>query len=57
MPLSEVVAHYYLERIPSRYLSQDIPQLNLEEQEKRDLFAFMEACTGSFPRGERDRLP
>jgi cytochrome c peroxidase len=38
-------------------LSNKIKKLNLTEEEKADLVAFMEACTGDFPKVEQGRLP
>ncbi|MGE5193053.1 MAG: cytochrome-c peroxidase, partial [Deltaproteobacteria bacterium] len=55
--LAEVVEHYDKGGIPNKYLSTNIPKLNLKDQEKLDLVAFMEACTGDFPKVERGRLP
>ena len=55
--LMEVVEHYDKGGIPSKNLSDKIKKLNLTPQEKKDLVAFMEACTGSFPKVAAGRLP
>ncbi|MBS0262566.1 MAG: c-type cytochrome [Planctomycetes bacterium] len=55
--LLEVVEHYDKGGTPNPTLSKNIRKLGLTEQEKRDLVAFMEACTGDFPKVCRDRLP
>lgn len=39
------------------HLSEKIKKLELSDQDKKDLVAFMEACTGEFPKIERERLP
>ncbi len=55
--LMEVVEHYNKGGTPNKNLSDKIRKLNLSNQEKLDLVAFMEACTGPFPKVERKRLP
>ncbi len=55
--LMEVVEHYNKGGNPNKNLSDKIVKLNLKDQEKKDLVAFMEALTGSFPKVEHGRLP
>lgn len=55
--LLEVVEHYNKGGTPNPHLSPKIEKLNLTEQEKADLVAFMEACTGEFPPVQMGRLP
>lgn len=55
--LMEVVEWYAKGGHPNPNLSKDIKKLDLTEQDKADLVAFMEACTGEFPEMERERLP
>lgn len=55
--LLEVVEHYAKGGIPNKNLSDKIKKIDLTEQEKKDLVAFMEACTGPFPKVEQGRLP
>jgi cytochrome c peroxidase len=55
--LMEVVEHYNKGGIPNKNLSDKIKKLDLKQQEKEDLVAFMEACTGAFPKIETARLP
>ncbi len=55
--LEEVVEWYDQGGHPNPYLSKDIRKLNLTDQEKADLVAFMKALTGDFPDVERGRLP
>jgi cytochrome c peroxidase len=55
--LAEVVEWYAKGGHPNPYLGKDIKKLDLTEQDKADLVAFMEACTGEFPEIKRDRLP
>jgi len=55
--LMEVVEHYDRGGTPNKNLSDKIKKLNLTTQEKLDLVAFMEACTGPFPEIESGRLP
>lgn len=54
--LLEVVEHYNKGGIPNPYLSDKIKKLNLTDQEKADLVAFMEAVAGDFPQVETGRL-
>lgn len=55
--LEEVVEHYNKGGIPNSYLSDKVKKLNLSDQDKRDLVAFMKACTGPFTKTEQGRLP
>jgi len=64
--LSDVVEHYNkggitdpnkAEQIKKYVPTDKIKPLNLTDQEKADLVAFMEACTGEFPPVERERQP
>lgn len=55
--LMEVVEYYDQGGIANKNLSDKIKKLNLTQQEKLDLVAFMEACTGEFPKVEPGRLP
>ncbi|MCA8999739.1 MAG: c-type cytochrome [Planctomycetaceae bacterium] len=55
--LMEVVEHYNKGGTPNKNLSDKVKPLNLTQQEKEDLVAFMKACTGPFPKIERERLP
>ncbi len=55
--LEEVVEHYNKGGNPNPYLSDKVKKLNLSDQDKKDLVAFMKACTGSFPKMETGRLP
>lgn len=55
--LLEVVEHYNKGGTPNPHLSPKVVKLNLTDQEKQDLVAFMEACTGDFPKVEAKRLP
>lgn len=55
--LAEVVEWYDKGGHPNPHLSDKIKKLNLSEQDKADLVAFMEACTGEFPKVETGRLP
>lgn len=55
--LLEVVEHYNKGGTPNKNLSNKIVKLNLTEQEKQDLVAFMKACSGSFPKVQQGRLP
>lgn len=55
--LMDVVEHYDKGGTPNPWLSEKIVKLSLSPQEKQDLVAFMEACTGAFPKVERGRLP
>jgi cytochrome c peroxidase len=55
--LLEVVEHYAKGGVPNKNLSDKIKKIDLTAQEKQDLVAFMEACTGPFPKVEAGRLP
>jgi len=55
--LLEVVEHYNKGGTPNPSLSPKVKKLDLTEQEKLDLVAFMEACTGAFPVVNQGRLP
>lgn len=55
--LLEVVEHYDKGGTPNKNLSDKMKKLKLTPQEKQDLVAFMEACTGKFPKVETGRLP
>ncbi len=55
--LMDVVEHYAKGGTPNKWLSDKMVKLNLSEQDKQDLVAFMEACTGPFPKVEQGRLP
>ena len=55
--LMEVVEWYNKGGHPNPYLSKDVKKLDLTDQEKQDLVAFMKACTGPFPKVEMNRLP
>lgn len=55
--LEEVVEWYDRGGHPNKNLDAKIVKLNLTSQEKTDLVAFLKACTGSFPKVQRDRLP
>ncbi|MEZ6068393.1 MAG: cytochrome c peroxidase [Planctomycetaceae bacterium] len=55
--LLDVVKHYDKGGTPNKNLSDKMRKLNLTEREMLDLVAFMEACTGDFPKVEAARLP
>ncbi len=55
--LMEVVEHYNKGGTPNEFLSDKMKKLELTEQEKKDLVAFMEACTGKITPVETGRLP
>jgi cytochrome c peroxidase len=55
--LAEVVEWYAKGGHPNPSLSDKIKKLDLTEQDKKDLVAFMKACTGSFPKVQTARLP
>tara|TARA_R110002095_G_scaffold39808_1_gene36651 strand:- start:594 stop:1859 length:1266 start_codon:yes stop_codon:yes gene_type:complete len=55
--LEEVVEHYNKGGIPNPYLSDKVKKLNLSDQDKQDLVAFMKACSGPFTKVETGRLP
>lgn len=55
--LLDVVEHYNKGGTPNKWLSDKIKPLKLNDQEKLDLVEFMKACSGPFPKVERERLP
>ena len=55
--LEEVVEHYAKGGTPNPGLSNKIKKLDLTAEQKADLVEFMKACTGEFPKVERERLP
>lgn len=55
--LEEVVDWYDKGGHPNPQLDPKIKKLNLSKQDKADLVAFMNACTGEFPKIERGRIP
>ena len=55
--LEEVVEWYVKGGHPNPHLSDKIKKLDLTDQEKADLVAFMKALTGPLPKVERLRLP
>lgn len=55
--LQEVVEWYAKGGHPNPHLSDKMKKLELSEQDKADLVAFMEALTGEFAEVERGRLP
>jgi len=55
--LAEVVEWYAKGGHPNQWLDEKVKKLDLTAQDKADLVAFMEACTGEFPKVERERLP
>jgi cytochrome c peroxidase len=55
--LAEVVEWYAKGGHANPNLSDKIKKLDLTDQDKADLVAFMEACTGDFPQVNRARLP
>ena len=55
--LEAVVEHYVKGGTKNQWLSDKMKPLKLNDQQKQDLVSFMKACTGSFPRVERRRLP
>lgn len=55
--LLEVVEWYAKGGHPNPHLSDKIKPLQLTDQDKADLVAFMEACTGPLPPVETGRLP
>jgi cytochrome c peroxidase len=55
--LMEVVEWYVKGGHPNKHLSEKIQKLELTEQDKKDLVAFMEALTGPLPAVEMERLP
>lgn len=55
--LMDVVEWYAKGGLPNPWLDSKIKKLELTPQDKLDLVAFMEACTGEFPKIEQGRLP
>ncbi len=55
--LMDVVEHYAKGGTKNPHLSQKMVPLLLTQQDKLDLVAFMEACTGAFPKVQTGRLP
>ncbi len=55
--LEEVVEWYAKGGHPNEWLSDKIKKLDLTDQDKQDLVAFMKALSGPFPTVERQRLP
>ncbi len=55
--LEEVVEWYAKGGHPNKNLHQRVKKLDLTAQDKQDLVAFMQACTGAFPKVEMARLP
>ena len=55
--LLDVVEHYNKGGSANPHLSDKVQKLELTDQEKQDLVAFMEACTGELPKVATDRLP
>jgi cytochrome c peroxidase len=55
--LEEVVEWYAKGGHPNPYLDEKIKKLDLTEQDKAGLVAFMKACSGAFPKVETGRLP
>ena len=55
--LEETVDHYDKGGTPNEWLSKDIRKLELTDQEKKDLVAFMKACSSQLPKVEQGRLP
>src|SRR5262249_3711059 len=55
--LAEVVEWYAKGGHANQWLSQKVKKLELTDQDKADLVAFMEACTGDLPKVPSGRLP
>ena len=55
--LEEVIDWYDKGGHPNAQLDAKVKKLNLSKQDKADLLAFMQACTGPFPKIEHGRLP
>jgi cytochrome c peroxidase len=55
--LEEVVEWYSQGGHPNPHLSDKVRKLDLSQQDKADLVAFMKACSGPFPLVETGRLP
>jgi cytochrome c peroxidase len=54
--LEEVVDWYNKGGHPNPHLDEKIKKIDLTDQEKADLVAFMKALTGELPKPERGRL-
>ena len=55
--LEEVVEWYAKGGHPNPHLDPKIKKLDLNDQDKQDLVAFLKACSGDFPKIERGRIP
>lgn len=55
--LEEVVEWYAKGGHPNPHLDEKIKKIELSDQDKADLVAFMKACSGPFPEVETGRLP
>lgn len=55
--LEEVVEWYAKGGHPNPHLDEKVKKLNVTDQDKADLVAFMKACSGAFPAVEQNRLP
>mgnify|MGYP002623687562 FL=1 len=55
--LEEVVEWYNKGGHPNPYLSDGVKKLDLSDQDKADLVAYMKSLTGPFPKVEMERLP
>ena len=55
--LAEVIDWYAKGGHPNPQLSDKVKKLDLTDQDKADLVAFLEALSGDFPQVETDRLP
>ncbi len=55
--LEEVVEWYAKGGHPNPQLDEKIKKLDLNDQDKQDLVAFLKALTGDFPKVERGRIP
>jgi cytochrome c peroxidase len=55
--LEEVVDWYAKGGHPNPHLDEKIKKLDLTDQDKKDLVAFIKATSGSFPKIERGRMP
>ena len=55
--LEEVVEWYAKGGHPNQWLDEKMVKLDLTDQDKADLVAFMKACTGPLPEVEEGRLP
>ena len=55
--LLDVVEHYNKGGTPNKWLSEKVKPLKLTDPEKQDLVAFMQACSGPFPKVQAGRLP